>query len=58
MGGSSAGKLKLIFVASKSVSHRFPSELEKKYRLNLPKYPGYEQIVELPSAADESIQKL
>jgi len=33
-------------------------ELEKKYELNLPKYPGHEQVVELPSANDESIQKL
>jgi len=38
------------------ISHR---ALEEKYGLNLPEYPGYEQIVELPRVrADESMQRL
>ncbi|TFK34723.1 YjeF N-terminal domain-containing protein [Crucibulum laeve] len=32
-----------------------PKEMEEKYQLNLPQYPGFDQIVELPS---ESSQKL
>lgn len=31
---------------------------EKKYELNLPEYPGVDQIVELPSLAKESYERL
>ena len=32
--------------------------LEEKYELNLPLYPGFAQIVELPQQDEESSQKL
>jgi len=32
--------------------------LEEKYKLNLPPYPGFAQIVELPQRDEESSQKL
>jgi hypothetical protein len=32
--------------------------LEEKYELNLPPYPGFAQIVELPQQDEESSQKL
>jgi len=32
--------------------------LEEKYELNLPPYPGFAQIVELPQQDKESSQKL
>jgi len=35
-----------------------PKTLEEKYELNLPPYPGFAQIVELPQQDEESSQKL
>jgi len=35
-----------------------PRSLEEKYELNLPRYPGFSQIVELPQRDAESPQKL
>ena len=32
--------------------------LEEKYELNLPPYPGFAQIVELPQQDEETSQKL
>jgi len=32
--------------------------MEEKYELNLPSYPGFGQIVELPQQDEESFQRL
>ncbi|KAH9999665.1 YjeF N-terminal domain-containing protein [Russula compacta] len=47
------------FVGRHFLGGRFmPKSLEEKYKLNLPPYPGFAQIVELPRRDDESSQKL
>lgn len=33
-------------------------EMQKKYELGLPEYPGWEQIVELPRSSESGGQKL